>query len=203
MQDCASKGKSLGLCGQELNCLEEKIELDLPSYQISLTGFILKQEARPSFAHLTNCDLQTYSTCFQIHSIEVIDCLSQKFCIEFAEIHNLAETKEPNQVTNTKNENIEAETGSNSGHVGTNLKDENNLIESKREDLKNDEEVEREEMNNVVKELEEIIQKLKLALIMIWLNNWKRLLANLSLYRKVYRRKKDWMERVKQKKEII
>ena len=161
MQDCASKGKSLGLCGQELNCLEEKIELDLPSYQISLTGFILKQEARPSFAHLTNCDLQTYSTCFQIHSIEVIDCLSQKFCIEFAEIHNLAETKEPNQVTNTKNENIEAETGSNSGHVGTNLKDENNLIESKREDLKNDEEVEREEMNNVVKELEEIIQKFK------------------------------------------
>ena len=162
VQECATKGKSLGLCGQELDCLERKVLLDLPSYQISLTGFILKDDAKDNFAHLTNCDLQSYSTCFEVHSIEVIDCLSQKFCLEFAEIHNLGQTKQQDQsVTNTQKENSEAKLGSDPGKIGTSLKDENKENEAKHEELRTSEVDDREEMKNVVKELEEIIQKFK------------------------------------------
>jgi hypothetical protein len=131
---CLREGQSMTSCALQADCVEFVLEKVVTSHQIKVVGFFIREQQRKEFESLTLCKLSQMPTCFENESMEIIDCISQNFCIEFIEVHRLQADLPQNQVASKENDgNIEMNIDKNSEK----LSGQGNLDHSENIELKN------------------------------------------------------------------
>lgn len=93
--ECLQKGSYNTECVNKEGCVLIKVERIISSHQLKITGFIIEPLFYTQMAAHSKCDLKTFDSCFiDQDSIGVLDCVTQKFCIEYVNIEHLSENIE-------------------------------------------------------------------------------------------------------------
>lgn len=102
--NCLHQGLHNTECVSQEGCVVDKLEATITSYKLRISGFVIDPQFYTQMAAATKCDLTTFSSCFNEDSVKVLDCVTQKFCIEYVSIDHLPDGPEdPEKVENNEN----------------------------------------------------------------------------------------------------
>lgn len=90
-EDCLGNGKRSTKCIRKSECIEQEIEIKVPSNMLLLKGFVVESEVKFEIGELIGCDLYSYELCFNLQPKDVVSCLRKIDCLDFIEISELRE----------------------------------------------------------------------------------------------------------------